>query len=231
VGFLVRDRIEGPCLLFHLTDEPVVLKTDNTNAAEVKQWQINDGKVMAAMVNSVKQSMIMSLSKFQTAKAIWSSLKQRYVQDSGALLHSLMQQTHVIQQNDMSIDEYFTSFDRLMGSLTSMVPTCTSDSCPAHNFIAKLLTYRFVMGVREEFDSIRKRLLHDSSDLTMAKALSDLLAEETRLKSMSAAPVPVSHSVLAASQKYSTSRGTSSEPCKHCGKTTHTAENCFSVHP
>jgi len=48
-------------LLFHLTDEPVVLKTDNTNAAEVKQWQINDGKVMAAMVNSVKQSMIMSL--------------------------------------------------------------------------------------------------------------------------------------------------------------------------
>ena len=66
------------------------------------------------------------------------------------------------------------------------------------------------MGVREEFDSIRKRLLHDSSDLTMAKALSDLLGEETRLKSMSVAPVSVSHSVLAASQKYSTSRGISS---------------------
>ena len=102
--------MKGHGLLFHLTDEPVVLKTDNTNAAEVKQWQINDGKVMAAMVNSVKQSMIMSLSKFQTAKAIWSFLKQRYVQDSGALLHSLMQQTHVIEQNDMFIDEYFTAF-------------------------------------------------------------------------------------------------------------------------
>ena len=101
MGFLCRDRIEGPCLLFHLTDEPVVLKSDNTNAKEVKEWQINDGKVMADMVNSVKQSMIMSLSKFQTAKAIWSSLKQRYVQDSGALLHSLMQQTHVIEQNDV----------------------------------------------------------------------------------------------------------------------------------
>ena len=91
--------------------------------------------------------------------------------------------------------------------------TLTADDCPAHKFIAKFLTYRFVMGVREDFDSIRKRLLHDSSDLTMAKALSDLLAEETRLKSMSAAPISVSHSVLAASQKYSTSRGTSSEPC------------------
>jgi hypothetical protein len=32
---------------------------------------MNDGKVMAAMVNSTKPSMIMSLSKFTTAKAIW----------------------------------------------------------------------------------------------------------------------------------------------------------------
>ena len=142
-----------------------------------------------------------------------------------------MQQTHVIEQNDMSIDEYFTAFDRLMDSLTSMVPSCTADECPAHKFIAKFLTYHFVMGVREDFDSICKRILHDSSDLTMAKALSDLLAEETRLKSMSAAPISASHSVLAASQKYNTPRGTSSEPCNHCGKTTHIAENYFSAHP
>ena len=96
----------------------------------------------------------------------------------------------------MSIDEYFTAFDRLMGSLTSMVPSCTADECPAHKFIAKFLTYRFVMGVREDFDSICKWLLHDSSDLTMAKALSDLLAEETRLKSMSAAPISVCWQLL-----------------------------------
>ena len=60
-AFCVETALRGHGLLFHLTDEPVVLKTDNTNAAEVKQWQINDGKVMVAMVNSVKQSMIMSL--------------------------------------------------------------------------------------------------------------------------------------------------------------------------
>uniref|UniRef100_A0A0A9A2V5 Uncharacterized protein n=1 Tax=Arundo donax TaxID=35708 RepID=A0A0A9A2V5_ARUDO len=32
--------------------------------------------------------MIMSLFEFRTAKTIWSSLKQRYVQNSGALLHT-----------------------------------------------------------------------------------------------------------------------------------------------
>uniref|UniRef100_K4AKE2 CCHC-type domain-containing protein n=1 Tax=Setaria italica TaxID=4555 RepID=K4AKE2_SETIT len=61
-------------------------------------------------------------------------------------------------------------------------------------------------------------ILHDSSNLTMARALSKLIAEETRLRSTSVASMSVSHS-------------TSSEPCKHCGKTSHTAENCFSEHP
>jgi hypothetical protein len=46
---------------------------------------------MAAIVSSVKQSIIMSLSYFKIAKAMWSYLQKRYVQDSCALLHTLMQ--------------------------------------------------------------------------------------------------------------------------------------------
>jgi hypothetical protein len=188
-GFCVETALRGYGLYFHLTDDPPIHVTDPSNAAAIQTWEINDGKDMAAMVNSVKKSMIMSLSKFKTAKAIWSHLKQRYVQDSVALLHSLMQQTHALEQNNMTIDEYYSAFDCLVGSLTSMVGDCTAANCPAHKFIEKFFIYRFVMGVREEFDSIRKRLLHDSSDLTMTRALCDLLAEETRLRSMSASPL------------------------------------------
>ena len=106
-----------------------------------------------------------------------------------------MQQTHAIEQNDMTIDEYYCAFDHLVGSLTSMIGDCTTDNCPAHQFIEKFFVYHFVMGVREEFDSIRKWLLHDSSDLTMTRALSDLLAEETRLRSMTAPPMSMSHGI------------------------------------
>ena len=121
-SFSVETALRGYGLLSHLTDDKPVLNNDGSNAAAVKDWEINDGKVMAAMVSSTKQTMIMSLRKFKIAKGIWNSLKERYVQDNGALLHTLMQQTHVIEQNDMSIDEYYTAFDRLMGALTSMVP-------------------------------------------------------------------------------------------------------------
>jgi hypothetical protein len=103
-AFCVETALRGHGLVFHLTDAAPILADDRRNVVDIKTWQLNDGKVMAAMVNSVKPSMVMSLSKFKTAKAIWSHLKERFVQDSGALLHTLMQQTHVIEQNDMSID-------------------------------------------------------------------------------------------------------------------------------
>jgi hypothetical protein len=172
--------------------------------------------------------MIISLSKFTTAKAIWSQLKDRFVQDSGALLHTFMQQTYIIEQHDMSIDEYYSTFDRLMTALTSIVTACTVVPCSAHKFIEKFFTYIFVMGVRPEFDSLRAWLLHSSDTLTMAQALSELLAEETQLRSMSSITGVGSHSVLAAPQK---SRSTSFQPCEHCKKTTHRSKNCFAKFP
>jgi hypothetical protein len=62
-----------------------------------------------------------------------------------------------------------------------MVPQCTADECPTYKFIEKFFTYRFVTGLRAEFDAIRTRLLHGSATLTMSAALSDLLDEETYL--------------------------------------------------
>jgi hypothetical protein len=85
-----------------------------------------------------------------------------FVQDSDALLQTLMEQTHVIEQHDMPIDEYYLAFVRLMGALTSIVPVCTTASCPTHKFLEKFFTHKFVMQIRDEFDSLHARLLHGS---------------------------------------------------------------------
>ena len=70
------------------------------------------------------------------------------------------------------------------------------------------------MGLRTDFEAIRTRLLHGSASLIMTEALSDLLAEETCLSSMSVSHTPVSHNVLAASHKSGGKDGCF-EPCKH----------------
>jgi hypothetical protein len=75
--------------------------------------------------------------------------------------------------------------------------------------------------------TLRAWLLHSSDTLTMAKALFDLLAEETRLKSMFSATGSGSHSVLAAAQK---SRSSTLVPCENY-KNTHRPDNCFIKFP
>ncbi|RLN28182.1 uncharacterized protein C2845_PM05G23140 [Panicum miliaceum] len=135
-----------------------------------------------------------------------------------------------MELNKMTCPFMIIAFDCLVGSLTSMVAECIAADCPAHKFLHRFLIYRFVMGVHEEFDSLRRQLLHGDSDLTMAQALSASLAEETRLQSMSSS-VSLSHSVLAASQRYNMPKATSFEPCKHCSKKNHASENCFSHYP
>ncbi|PUZ66410.1 hypothetical protein GQ55_3G306000 [Panicum hallii var. hallii] len=140
-----------------------------------------------------------------------------------------MQGLHGLQQNDMSIEEYYTAFDRLMGPFLSMVPQCDNgcSGCCAKKikFIEKFLIYQFCHGLKSAFEPIRKQLLNAPTTPSIADVLSALIAEETRLSSQSPS-VPVHHSVLAASQKNS-----SSEPCEHCKKTTHRSANCFARYP
>ena len=59
-----------------------------------------------------------------------------------------------------------------------------------------------------------------------ADVLSALIAEETCLCSLSSP-----HSILAASQKTNTVKGSSSEHCEHCKKTSHCSKNCFARYP
>jgi hypothetical protein len=60
-AFCVQTILRGHGLLFHLTEDSQVLAADRSNATAIKTWQINDGKVMAAMVNSTKPTMIESV--------------------------------------------------------------------------------------------------------------------------------------------------------------------------
>jgi hypothetical protein len=84
------------------------------------------------------------------------------------------------------------------------------------------------MGVRPEFDTLHARLLHTSDTLTMAKVLLELLAEESRLKSMSSPVGEGPHSVLVVVQKL---RHPSFQPYENCKQITHRSENCFAKFP
>jgi len=130
-AFCAQTVLGGYGLASHLTSTAPVAAADNSNASTITAWINDDGRVKTAIVTSVKPSFMMSLAPFQTAKEMWDYLKKRFVQVSGAHLHTLMQGLRGLQQDDMTIDDYYNAFDKFMGPVLSMVPPSTAacDGC------------------------------------------------------------------------------------------------------
>jgi len=175
----------------------------------------------------------MSLQPFATAKEMWDYLKNRFVHVSGAHLHTLMQGLRGLQQDDMTIDDYYSAFDRFMGPVLYMVPSSTADcdGCSKKNkFIDQFMMYQFVMGLRSEYEPVRAQLLNRSPTPSLSEVLSSLTAEEARLRSLSSAPsVLAPQNVLAAAHRSRASD--TSTLCEHCKKNTHRSEHCFAKYP
>ncbi len=167
----------------------------------------------------------MSLEHHTSAKEIWNYLEKRYLQPSGALEYSLLQNLHGIQQDEMSIEEFYWLFTRTTRQLASMVPKsspgCTS--CAAkEKHDEQMLMFRFVMGLRQEFELCRSQLLGRVPLPTLDETLGALIADETRLRSLAAShTTPLTHSGVLASQQRGHVRGPSPSSgviCSHCKK-------------
>ena len=95
--------------------------------------------------------------------------------------------------------------------------------------------FHFVMGLRSEFEPIRAQLLGHSTLPIMAEALSAVIAEETRLRTIDAPSFVPQHSVLATPNQYAVMDNSriskEKAKCKHCGGKTHPEERCFKKYP
>lgn len=169
-------------LASHLTDDP-----PDAADKETKNWRISDDRVMATLCMSVYTTIRSSLEDHNTAKEMWDYLKARYQQSSSALRYSTLKHLHHLQQQDMSVEEYYAAFTRLSSQLDSMVPkpNSTCKDCVARDkYEQQNMIFQFVMGLRSEFEPIRAQLLGRATLPTMTEALSAVSAEETRLRTL-----------------------------------------------
>ena len=196
-AFLAKTILRAAGFVSHLSDDPPSPIDD----AAGKSWQKIDDRVMGALVLGVHPSLRMSLEHHTSAKEMWKYFEQRYIQPSGALHFSLLQNLHnTQQQQDMSIEEYYGAFTRITGQLCSMVPKSSvgCKSCVAkEEYEHRTLVFQFVMGLIQDFEYIRTQLLSRTIPPTLPVALASLITEETRLRSLATTSTPSLHSVLA----------------------------------
>jgi hypothetical protein len=116
-AFSLKMLMQVVGLALHLTDDP-----PDADDKDAKAWRLNDGHVMATICMSIDQDIRTCLEEHTTTKEMWAYLEGKYQQSSSALHYSIRQRLHHLQQQDMSVDEYHTTFTKLH----SLIPWCLS---------------------------------------------------------------------------------------------------------
>ena len=237
-AFSFKMLLRSVGLASHLTDEPPVAAVNDKAAQD---WSLQDDRVMAAICLNTDLSIRLCLEDYNTAKAMWNYLQGRYQQSSSALRYSLRQNLHHLQQQDMEIEEYYIAFTKLSSQLASMVPKpsslctgCVSSWAARDKYDQENTMFDFVMGLRSEFEPIRVQLLGRPTLPTLSETLSALLAEETRLKTLTSNSPVSQHSVLGVRPLFTeviAAASSKKTPCRHCGRTNHPDERCFKKYP
>ena len=123
---------------------------------------------------------------------------------SQALCYSLLQTLGVCFQRDRSVQKFFAELTDLWRQCDEMAPSLCP-TCPRCLATAQdrdfLHMYEFLMRLHPEFETVRAQLLHRVTPPSLSDTLALVIAAETRLRSLEAAPSSAApHTVLAASQ-------------------------------
>uniref|UniRef100_A0ACD5UBN7 Uncharacterized protein n=1 Tax=Avena sativa TaxID=4498 RepID=A0ACD5UBN7_AVESA len=227
--FSVRTIVRDADYDEHLTDDH--RKEDE---ATMKSWQKIDAKVMGALILNVTPSLRMNLKNHSTAKEIWKYLEQQYLQPSRALRYSLLQNLQNLQQQEMSIEGYHAALTRISSQLMSMIPKSGSgcEACVAKKkYEAESFMFQFVMRLRQEFENNLTQLLgRTTAPPFLDKALSSLIAEETRLRYLASFATPMTHTSILVAPRGPFRGSFSGKFRSHYKKSGHTIDSCFVLH-
>ncbi|GAB4856619.1 hypothetical protein Ancab_040496 [Ancistrocladus abbreviatus] len=204
-------------------------------------WDTCNDMVISWLLNAVKPEIAESVMYATTAKAIWTELKHRYGQPSGAKLYQLQRELCSATQGNRSVAAYFTHMKRLWDEYNSMVsiPSCTCGSSVAQDKIHQTQQLmQFLMGLNEAYTAVRGNLLLMKPLPTVSQAYSLLLEEERQRGTSNPASISNdSASFVANNQKYFPAKINAVNNikktdlfCTYCKMRGHTIEKCYRLH-
>lgn len=122
---------------------------------------------MSAMEKEIKSSVKYAIS----AQDIWLDLKERFGKENAPRAYELRRTITTIRQENMTVSAYYSKLRGVWDEIQSIspTPTCTCSGCTCG--IAKEITtmrdkerlYDFLMGLNEEYSTVRTQIEHQPS--------------------------------------------------------------------
>lgn len=213
---------------------------DGTNPApnsekekEYVNWEVKDAQIMSWILGSVDPSILLNLKPYKTSKEMRGYLKKVYNQSNTARRFHLELELGQLSQGNMSIQEFYSSFENLWAEYTDIVYA----NLPPEGLIAVQTIHetskrdQFLMKLKGEFEAVRSNLMNRDPVPLLDICIGELLREEQRLitqavmeqKAQNSAPIPVAY---AAQGKSKGGRDMTNVQCYSCKGFGHIASNC-----
>ena len=193
---------------------------------DASKWIINNAKIKTWIMESVDQSIAANLSPLTTAKDMWNYLCRIFKQNNEARLYHLEHEVSTLSQGSYTVQEFYSSMMMIwkeMDMIESDIPA------PVLETIVKIRqksrSRQFLMKMRSEFEHVRASIINRGGDKTLDMILPELIAEETRLASLSAS-THVPKMAFFASSHQGKERDLSRVKCYPCYEMGHLANRC-----
>ena len=125
------------------------------------------------------------MAKDESTQKIWKHLKRLYVQSNFAKQYQLESDIRALVQNNMGVQEFYLAMSDLWDQLAL---TESAELLAFAPYIARRESQRlvqFLMALRDDFEGLRGSILHRTPLPSVDAVVSELLAEEIRLKCQS----------------------------------------------
>lgn len=219
-------------------------------------WQRCNNLVHTWIVNSVSTSIAQSIIYMDIAATAWNDLQSRFSRGDRVRIAELQKDLASLQQNSLSISDYFTSMRVICEELDLYRPS-TDCTCPVKcscdavrtlkQFKAEDEVIRFLMGLNENYAAVRSQILLMEPFPDINKVFSILIQHERQngLEMVQDSSVLVnavdgrkSHNGGnygnfngSGNSHNSVGRGRgNSRSCSFCGKVNHTVDTCYRKH-
>ena len=207
--------------------------TDETDAA---QWETCNNMVISWLHNNISDSVKRSVLFINLASEVWKQLERRFSLTNGSRKYKLSKDLFSLQQNELSISEYYTAMSSLWEEIDSMtvLPGVSTVNAEITALLKAIETmkeesklFQFLNGLNDVYGPQRSQLLLMSPLPTVEGACAALQQEESQREALN---VPgVGNDAAAMYSKGPQGGHEKGMVCSACGVKGHSAAKCWTV--
>lgn len=162
---------------------------DANDVVQAAQWDTCNDLVISWIHSNVSDSIKQSIKFINSASEVWSRLEKHFLLSNGSRKYKLNRDLFALKQNNMKLNEYYTTLSSLWEEIESMntLPVITTIAADVTAFIsaidmnkAESRLFQFLNGLDDVYAALRSQLLMQNPLPNVEVAFSTLQQEESQ---------------------------------------------------